>query len=75
MLQTETAKLRKITVQVPAELLEDAQELTGGGVTETITAGLEKLAASRAYRKLLALEGSCKIDLDLEASRLDRKSL
>ena len=71
MPQTET--LRKITVQVSAHLLEDAQELTGGGVTETITAGLEKLAASLAYRKLLTLEGSCKkLDLDLEASRLDR---
>lgn len=71
MPQSET--LRKVTVQVPADLLEDAQELTGGGVTETITAGLEKLAASLAYRKLLGLEGSCKVDLDLGASRLDRE--
>ncbi len=68
----ETETLRKITVKIPTALLEDAQKLTGGGVTETITAGLEKLAASPAYRKLLVLEGSCKLDLDLEASRLDR---
>ena len=67
-----TEQFRKITVQVPATLLEDAQELTGGGVTETITAGLEKLAASRAYRRLLQLEGQCQIDLDIDASRVDR---
>ena len=73
MAQAETEDFRKITVQVPANLLEDAQELTGGGVTETVTAGLEKLAASRAYQKLLALEGSCKLDLDLNASRRDRQ--
>ena len=68
----QTKTLRKVTVQVPEHLLKDAQEHTGDGITQTITAGLEKLAASRAYRKLLALEGSCKLDLDLDASREDK---
>lgn len=72
MAQTET--FRKVTVQIPAHLLEHAQEATGNGITQTITAGLEKLAHSAAYRKLLSLKGSCKPELDIEASRLDRES-
>lgn len=68
----QTQSLRKITVQVPAHLLSDAQEITGGGVTETVTAGLEKIAISRVYKKLLSLEGSSQINLDIQASRQDR---
>ena len=36
--------LRKITVQVPEDDLLRAQELIGEGVTETVRAGLKKLA-------------------------------
>ncbi len=71
MAQTEA--LRKVTVQIPQHLLEHAQEATGDGITQTITAGLEKLAHSAAYRKLLGMKGSCKPVLDLESSRIDRK--
>ena len=38
-------ELRKITVQVPERDLEMAQDLTGEGVTETVRAGLKKLAS------------------------------
>lgn len=68
----QTESLRKITVQVPGHLLSDAQEITGGGVTETITAGLENIAASRVYKKFLGLEGSCQINLNTQAPRQDR---
>ena len=65
--------LRKVTVRIPEYLLRDAQEFTGTGVTQTVTAGLEKLAAGRAYDRLLAMKGKYKkIDLDLKASRADR---
>jgi len=65
---------RKVTVHVPAHLLEEAQEFTGDGITQTITAGLEKLASSKAYGKLRGLRGSCKtVEIDLEASRKDRE--
>jgi len=67
----ETSK--KVTVQVPAHLLKKAQKFTGNGVTQTITAGLEKLAASRTYQKLGSLKGSCKsARFDVEASRAER---
>lgn len=65
-------EFQKITVEVPRSLLDAAQEETGKGITQTVTAGLEKLKASRAYRSLLALEGKVDLDLDLEALREDR---
>jgi hypothetical protein len=40
---------RKITVEVPPELLEKAQEASGTGITQTICMGLQLVAASRAY--------------------------
>lgn len=71
-MQTETTELRKITVNVPANLLEDAQNYTGDGITQTITAGLERLASSRTYQQLLALKGSGQLAIDLDDLREDR---
>ena len=64
--------LQKITVQVPTHLLKDAQQITGVGITQTITTGLEKLAMSAAYQKLLTLKGACKLDIDVNSLRKDR---
>jgi hypothetical protein len=49
------AMTRKITVEVRADLLRKAQEASGSGITETVRAGLELMAASRAYAHLLRL--------------------
>lgn len=65
--------LRKITVEVPAHDLEMAQELTGGGVSETVRAALKKLASIQAQRRLLKLRGRVKFDLTLEEMRYDRE--
>jgi hypothetical protein len=48
---------RKITVRVPAELLEKAQAATGLGITQTVLRGLEILAAWSVYDKLLRMRG------------------
>jgi hypothetical protein len=37
---------RKITVEVPLELLEKAQRASGAGVTQTVRKGLQLVAAS-----------------------------
>jgi hypothetical protein len=63
---------QKITVEVPKSLLSAAQEETGKGITQTVTAGLEKLKASRAYKNLLALEGQVDLGIDLDELREDR---
>jgi len=61
--------LRKITVHVPEDLLEQAQAQTGEGVTETVRAGLKKLASIRAQQELKALRGTIKFSVDLMALR------
>jgi hypothetical protein len=65
-------KHRKITVEVPVELLERALEATGDGVTATIRRGLELVAAGQAYESLRALRGKVKLGIDLARLREDR---
>ena len=65
--------LRKITVQVPERDLEMAQAYTGEGITETVRAGLKKLASIKAQQELLKLRGTFKFTIDLEELREDRE--
>ena len=48
---------RKITVEVPEELLKKAQRASGAGITETIRSGLQLVAESLAYARLRQLRG------------------
>jgi hypothetical protein len=64
--------VQKITVEVPKSLLSAAQQETGKGITQTVTEGLERLRASRAYKKLLALEGTVDLQLNIDELREDR---
>jgi hypothetical protein len=64
---------RKITVEVPAELLERAQEVTGEGITPTIRRALGLLAAARAYDELRKLRGKVRFSVPLERLRQDRR--
>jgi hypothetical protein len=66
------ATTRKITVEVPEDLIERALQASGEGVTATIRRGLELVAAGRAYEDLRALRGKVRISLDLERLREDR---
>lgn len=63
---------RKITVEVPAELLRKAQAATGTGITQTVGSGLELLAASRAYARLLQLRGKVHFSRRLADLKADR---
>ena len=65
-------RLKKITVEVPADLLKTAQKATGEGVTETVRVGLEKIARAEAYKRLLELEGKVHLTYDIEELRQDR---
>ena len=62
-------EMRKITVQVPEDLLEMAQALTGAGVTETVREGLKRLASIKAQQELRNLRGKVKFSVDLMALR------
>ena len=66
------ATARKITVEVPVELLEKAQQATGAGVTQTIRTGLQLIAASRAYAQLRQLRGKVRFSRALAELKADR---
>jgi len=66
------AAARKITVEVPAELLTRAQKASGAGITQTIRTGLELVAAGRAYERLLRLKGKVHFSRTLEELKADR---
>jgi hypothetical protein len=62
-------KTRRITANLPRDLLQDAMHVTGKGVTETIVTGLRLVRRSRAYEKALALRGKVQLAVDLDHSR------
>jgi hypothetical protein len=63
---------RKITVQVPAGLLEKAQRASGTGITQTVRAGLGLLAASQAYARLRQFQGKVRFTHTLAELKADR---
>jgi Arc/MetJ-type ribon-helix-helix transcriptional regulator len=63
---------RKITVEVPEDLLAKAQQAVGAGVTQTVRAGLTLLAASRAYAELRKLKGKVRFSRALADLKADR---
>ena len=66
-------RTRKITIEVPQDLLRKAQKESGEGVTGTVRRGLELLAAADAHRKVAALRGKVNFSIDLDTMRADRK--
>ena len=63
---------RKITVEVPPELLEKAQRATGSGITETVRTGLHLVAASQAYATLRRLRGKVRFTRTSPELKADR---
>jgi hypothetical protein len=64
---------RRVTANLPGDLLDDAMRVTGKGITETLVEGLLRVRRSRAYRRAMALKGAVRLDIDLEASRERRR--
>ena len=54
-------KAKKITVEVPEQLLQGAQEFTGKGISETIRMGLLVLLAQQAAEKIKTYRGKLKL--------------
>jgi hypothetical protein len=65
-------RARKITVEVPPELLERAQRASGSGITQTVRTGLQLLAASQAYARLRQLRGSVRFKRTVAELKADR---
>jgi hypothetical protein len=64
---------RKVTVQLPAELLDRAQRSSGQNLTATICQGLRLVAAGPAYEGLRRLKGKVRFSIDLSRLREDRE--
>jgi hypothetical protein len=60
---------RRVTANLPGDLLDDAMEVTGKGITETLVTGLDLVRRTRAYRAAMALRGKIKLKIDLDESR------
>ena len=63
---------RKITVEVPRELLEKARQASGVGITQTVRTGLQLVAASGAYARLRQLRGKVRFTRTLAELKSDR---
>ena len=64
--------MRKITVEIPEDLLAGALATTGKGITQTVRRGLELVAAGRAYEQLRQLRGKVRLGIEIDALRDDR---
>jgi hypothetical protein len=60
---------RRVTANLPDDLLDDAMEVTGKGITETLVTGLDLVRRTRAHRTAMALRGKIKLKIDLDESR------
>jgi hypothetical protein len=68
MLTTMTA-VRKVTANVPADVLRDAQRITGKGITPTLIEGLLELQKREHRSALRRLRGKVHFELDLDKTR------
>ncbi len=63
-------KTRKVTVEVPEELLQRARQ-KGEGITQAIREALELRSRHTAYERLRALRGKIKWSVSLDELRED----
>jgi len=63
---------RKITVEIPRDLLDRAQKASGTGITQTVRMGLQLVAASRTYARLRQFRGNVRFSRRLADLKADR---
>jgi hypothetical protein len=63
---------RKITVEIPGDLLQRAQEASGTGITQTVRAGLQLVAASKTYDRLRQMRGKVRFSRTAAELKTDR---
>jgi hypothetical protein len=66
-------RIRRVTANLPEDVLRDAMAVTGEGITETIVTGLRLVRQARAYERAMALRGKIRLDVDLATSRERRR--
>jgi hypothetical protein len=64
--------VRKITVDIPLELLQRAQRASGSGITQTVRTGLRLLAASQTYDRLRQFRAAVRFTRKSSELKADR---
>ena len=67
--------LRKITIEVPADLLDQAQQASGTGITQTVRTGLQLVAVSQACARLRGMRSRVRFSRTSAELKYDRLSL
>ena len=65
--------MRKITVEIPADLLAAAQAESGAGVTETVRQALAVLKHRQAFRHMQSLRGKVQFSQSYDEMRKDEE--
>jgi hypothetical protein len=60
---------KKITANLPADVLDRAQKITGKGITETLVEALRALDRQSKRSAMRSLRGKISFDLDLAKTR------
>jgi hypothetical protein len=60
----QTVPTRRITANIPTELLQEAQAATKQGITETLVMGLQALVRKDAAAKAFQLKGKLRLKED-----------
>lgn len=63
---------RKITIEIPTELLKKAQRASGTGITQTVRTGLQLVAASETYARLRQFRGKVRFSRTWQELKDDR---
>jgi hypothetical protein len=62
---------KKITLNVPVDLLEEALQAGGDNLTETVRKGLQLIAAKNAFQGIRKLRGKVNFSLSADELRYD----
>ena len=68
-----SSRVRRVTANLPADLLAEAMSASQRGVTETLKEGLRLVKRSRAFETAMRLKGRIRLDVDVEGSRERRR--
>lgn len=71
--KSQKAPIKKVTVHLPAELVEKALKASGKSLTETVEDGLQKVVTAWAYAELLKLRGKVKFSESWQSLKDDRE--
>jgi hypothetical protein len=69
------ARTRKVTVELPLDLLKKAQRASGTGITQTVRTGLRLIVDSGTYSRLRKLRGKVRFSKTLAELKADRTQL